>query len=125
MKTIQELLRDRGITPKTQFHNYTYLYDEFIACAEEYNKQFQKSSGEGDLFEAMKKIDEGNLGSAKNFIERYINTQQSGEGEMPSDEEIAKMYGATDSSEGDRINKIGFEAAQWMREEIRRLNTNK
>ena len=41
MKTIQEILKAKGITETTQHHNYEYLYKSIIICAEEYANQFK------------------------------------------------------------------------------------
>lgn len=36
--------------------------------------------------------------------------------ELPSNVEILKEFGATDSSEGDKINRMWMEGAKWMRD---------
>lgn len=44
MKTIEEILQSKGITEKTKFHNYEYLYEAIKLCCEEYSMQYVKSA---------------------------------------------------------------------------------
>lgn len=41
MKTAEEILKERGITVETKFHNYEYLYHNIVKCMEKYVDQFK------------------------------------------------------------------------------------
>lgn len=56
------------------------------------SSQLNHIKDKSDLFEAIDKILEGNYGSAKNLIERYINTsEQSKEVELSSNDKINEI----------------------------------
>jgi len=42
MKTIEERLKSKGITEKTKFHNYDYLYKSIVEIMQEYEKELIK-----------------------------------------------------------------------------------
>lgn len=39
MKSVEETLKERGITPETKFHNYNYLYKTVVEIIQERDKQ--------------------------------------------------------------------------------------
>lgn len=39
MKSIAEILKSKGITEETRFHNYKYLYEMIKTCCDEYGRQ--------------------------------------------------------------------------------------
>ena len=39
MKTIDERLKSKGITPKTKHHNYDYLYKSIVQLMQEYENE--------------------------------------------------------------------------------------
>ena len=43
MKTKEEILIKLGITEKTKFHNYNYLYKAILKAMQEYGEQINKS----------------------------------------------------------------------------------
>ncbi len=40
IKTIEQILKEKGITEKTKFHVYEYLYKSFIQACKDYKDQF-------------------------------------------------------------------------------------
>lgn len=59
MKTIQERLKSKGITPKTRHHNYDYLYRSIVQLMEELQRDclisttehFMYNSEDGNIFD--------------------------------------------------------------------------
>lgn len=48
MKSIAEILKSKGITEATRFHNYEYLFEMMKTCCEEYAGQFSKPDVSGN-----------------------------------------------------------------------------
>lgn len=56
------------------FGYYSRMWHEIIEKVFPKNELQKNIADKSDLYQALEKIDEGNLGSARNFIERYINS---------------------------------------------------
>lgn len=41
MKSIEDILKSKNITPDTKHHSYKYLYRQMILAAKEYAEQFK------------------------------------------------------------------------------------
>lgn len=66
MKSIAEILKSKGITEATRFHNYEYLYEMMKTCCDEYGRQFCKLDVNGAL------PSQEQLPILKNIAEQYI-----------------------------------------------------
>lgn len=42
MKTIKERLKAKGITEKSKFHNYDYLYKSIVEVMQDYEKELEE-----------------------------------------------------------------------------------
>lgn len=42
MKSIEEKLKSKGITEKSKFHNYDYLYKSVVEIMKEYEEELKK-----------------------------------------------------------------------------------
>lgn len=42
MKTIKERLKAKGITEKSKFHNYEYLYKSIVEVMQDYEKELEE-----------------------------------------------------------------------------------
>lgn len=56
MKSIAEILKSKGITEATRFHNYEYLYEMMKTCCDEYGRQFCKPDVNGALLVEIKSL---------------------------------------------------------------------
>lgn len=66
MKSIAEILKSKGITEATRFHNYEYLYEMMKTCCDEYGRQFCNLDVNGAL------PSQEQLHILKNIAEQYI-----------------------------------------------------
>ena len=62
-------------TYRADYYAYSQALEKYINTSEPQLKQADVSGQFADLLQALDKIDAGNYGSAKNFIERYINSE--------------------------------------------------
>ena len=53
MKTIEERLEAKGITKKSKFHNYDYLYKSIVEIMQQYEKELK----ENEITKEIKKED--------------------------------------------------------------------
>jgi len=57
MKSIAEILKSKGITEATRFHNYEYLYKMMKDCCEKYAGQFHKPDVSGQVCRCLEPIE--------------------------------------------------------------------
>ena len=51
MKTIEERLKSKGITPKTRYHNYDYLYRSIVQLMKEYEDELVEAKNSSKIVE--------------------------------------------------------------------------
>lgn len=76
----QEILKKRGITPTTQYHDYDYLYKSIITAMEEYHKVKSKEEAQGRCEKAMNYMYNGRRPSDISRITKAIRLAAGIEG---------------------------------------------